>query len=162
MCAVWLVGASSIGGVARVVVKGGEMETAAARECARGELAATVEDELRRWQAAHPRATLTQITEAIDAALRPLRARYLADLVAEEEASVTVERTCTACGGQLQQRGRRGRAVLVPQDPVPLRLERAYLVCSSCGASVFPPRRGAGTAARQSESAGAGRVGAAG
>jgi hypothetical protein len=115
------------------------MTTEQGRERAREELAATVEDGLRRWQAAHPRATLDEIVGAVDEALRPVRARYVRELAAAEEAAATSERTCTACGGTLQQRGRRARTVLVPQDPAPLRLERARLGCSSCGTSLFPP-----------------------
>lgn len=115
------------------------MEAVRAREQARGELAATVEDGLRRWQAAHPRATLDEIVGAVDEALRPLRARYVADLAAAEDTAVASERRCAECGGTLQQRGRRARAVLIPRDAAPVRLERTRLVCSSCGASLSPP-----------------------
>lgn len=116
------------------------MEAEQAREIARAELAATVEGALQRWQGEHPRATLDEIVAAVDEALRPLRARYVTDLAAQEEGAATGDRRCPECGGPLQQRGRRTRTVLVPRDPVPVRLERARLVCSSCGMSLSPPR----------------------
>ncbi len=114
--------------------------TEEAREIARAELAATVEDALRRWQQTHPRATLDEIVDAVDEALGPVRARYVTDLAASEEAALGEDRTCAGCGGRLQRRGRRARELLVPGAAQPLRLERDFLVCSSCGASLSPPR----------------------
>jgi len=110
------------------------------RAMARAALAATVEDALRRWQQAHPRASGDELVDAVDEALGPVRARYVTDLAASEEAGLGEARTCAACGGRLQRRGRRSREVLAPGAAEPLRLERDYLVCSSCGASLSPPR----------------------
>jgi hypothetical protein len=110
--------------------------TEQARETARGELAAVVEDALVAWRRAHPLATLDEIVDAVDAELGPLRARYVADLAQE---AAEGDRVCARCGGRLRQRGRRTREVLLPGQARPLRLERDYLVCSSCGAGVFPP-----------------------
>lgn len=112
-----------------------------AREVARGELAAVIEERLVAWRREHPRATLDEIVAAVDAELGRLRVRYLEDLATagEAEAAAEGERTCAQCGGRLQQRGRHTRDVLVPKQAQALRLERPYLVCSSCGAGVFPP-----------------------
>jgi hypothetical protein len=99
-------------------------------------LAALVEDALVRWRRVHPVATIDEIMDAVDGELGRLRARYLADLA---EGTDTGERACAQCGGRLEQRGRRAREVLLPGQAAPLRLERDYLVCSSCGAGVFPP-----------------------
>lgn len=96
--------------------------------------------EVAAWRRAHPRATLTEIELAVEAAVGKLQGRLVEDLangVGREEPAARP--ACAQCGGRLVRRGRRKRGVLVARRAEPLRLEREYLVCSSCGAGLFPP-----------------------
>ena len=101
--------------------------------------------DLMRWRAAHPRATLTEIELAVEAAVQRLRARYLAEVVATAPvaegptAAPDPSPGCPHCGGAVRARGRRGRAVLTAGQPDPVALDRPYFVCTRCGAGVFPP-----------------------
>jgi len=113
--------------------------TEQSRSIAQAELAEVAQAALRQWQQEHPRATLDEIVAAVDDVLAPLRARYIEELAQAEETALLAERTCPECGGRLQQRGRATREVLVPGQAQPTRLERAQLVCSSCGTSLSPP-----------------------
>jgi hypothetical protein len=105
---------------------------------------ADVHADLLRWRAAHPQATLTEIELAVEAAVQRLRAHYLAEVVAptpgtDPSAVPAPPPGCPHCGGVLQPRGRRTRAVLTPGQPDPVHLARPYCVCAGCGAGVFPP-----------------------
>jgi hypothetical protein len=102
------------------------------------DLEAAVHADLMHWRAAHPRATLTEIELAVEAAVQRLRAQYLAEVVVPPPGTAPPP-ACPHCGDQLQPRGRRTRAVLTPGQPDPVRLDRLYLVCARCGAGVFPP-----------------------
>jgi hypothetical protein len=109
------------------------------------ELSGQVHAELAAWRRAHPRATLTEIEAATATALQRLQARYLRDLVAASPSAdlaavPPAERPrCPACGGALEARGPRTRAVLTPGQPEPVPVTRSYAVCSACGAGLFPP-----------------------
>jgi hypothetical protein len=107
-----------------------------------GALRAVVGDELATWRVAHPRATLTEIEAAVEAALERLRAQYLSAVVGTSAAAdpATGEAPdCPACGGPLRPRGSQPREVLTPGQASPIRLRRRYLVCARCEAGVFPP-----------------------
>lgn len=114
--------------------------TEQARSIAQAELAEVAQAALRQWQQEHPRATLDETVAAVDAALAPVRTQYIQELAQAEEAALLAERRCPECGGRLQQRGRATREILIPGQAQPTRLERAQLVCSSCGTSLSPPR----------------------
>ena len=102
------------------------------------EAGAAVEAELAAWRAAHPRATLTEIELAVEAATARVRAYWLGELTRPEEG--TGRPPCPTCGGPLRRRGRRTRRVLVAHQARPLELERAYLWCPACRAGLSPPR----------------------
>lgn len=95
--------------------------------------------ELAAWRRDHPRATLAELELAVEGALGTARGRLLSELAREQEAEASVADACPHCGAPLVRRGRKPRAVLVAQRTEPLRLERAYYACSSCGTSLFPP-----------------------
>jgi hypothetical protein len=97
---------------------------------------AAVAEELRRWRAAHPEATLYDIETTLDARLRGARAGLLAELAADGPEDPAC---CPECGGPLARRGARTRALRTAGD-VPLALSRSYRVCPACGAGLFPPR----------------------
>ena len=106
-------------------------------------MSAAVDEELRVWRQAHPRASLTEIELVVEAATRRLQAHLLGALAPPPGAadSAPVEQgACRSCGGTLQARGQRERAVLVAHQATPPRLRRTYYVCSTCGTGFFPPR----------------------
>ena len=95
-----------------------------------------VETEVRAWRAAHPRATLTEIEQALDARLDLARAALLAEVVSDVPAG---GERCPACGGPLVGRGSRTRTLRTAGD-APLPLTRPYLSCPVCATGLFPPR----------------------
>ncbi|MDQ6810555.1 MAG: hypothetical protein M3Z95_01475 [Actinomycetota bacterium] len=107
-------------------------------------MSTAVDEELRMWRQAHPRASLTEIELVVEAATRRLQAHLLGALVSPpgagtDEAGAEAPH-CSGCGGRLQARGQRERAVLTAHQATPLRLRRPYYVCSTCGTGFFPPR----------------------
>lgn len=99
-----------------------------------------VAQEVAAWRRAHPRATLTEIELAVEAAVGRLQGRLVEDLANGVGAELAEERpTCAECGRPMVRRGRRKREVLLARRAEPLRLEREYWGCSSCGTGLFPP-----------------------
>ena len=96
------------------------------------------------WRAAHPKATLSEIEDALDERLNEVRARVLADLALASAAAAVQEATaeerphCERCGGALQARGLSDRRLLTPGG-AEVRLRRSYASCPSCGDGTFPP-----------------------
>lgn len=101
---------------------------------------------LADWRAAHPKATLSEIEDALDERLNQLRARLLADLaLASRSADLSVGSggegpTCERCGGVRQARGQSERR-LWTQGGAEVRLPRSYATCPRCGDGSFPPGR---------------------
>ena len=111
------------------------------------QLADEVGRDLVAWREAHPRATLSEIEDAVLEVTERLQARLLQDLA---EASAAAEpggvraadrARCPECGGELTPSGRAERTVQVARQRRPLRLRRGYAVCSACGVGRFPPGR---------------------
>ncbi len=98
---------------------------------------AAVETELRVWRACHPRATMTEIEQRLDARLDLARAALLAEVASD--APPEDEMRCPDCGGPLVGRGSRPRTLRTAGD-APLVLTRPYRHCPACSAGVFPPR----------------------
>jgi uncharacterized protein with PIN domain len=104
-----------------------------------------VAQELAEWRRAHPKATLTEIEDAVFEAMQKLQAQALGEVVqasaaANVAAQPTAERPrCPTCGGQLEPRGRQRRRVRPARQRTALDLERSYAVCATCGAGLFPP-----------------------
>jgi hypothetical protein len=96
------------------------------------------------WRAAHPKATLNEIEDALDERLNQVRARVLADLALASAASDVAgasseERPrCERCRGELQARGPSERRLLT-QGGAEVRLRRSYAACPTCGDGAFPP-----------------------
>jgi hypothetical protein len=112
-----------------------------------GALGAELARELTEWRSAHPKATLAELEQVVFEAMGRLQARVLDELAhssgaAELAESPSAERPgCPACGGALEPRGMRERAVLTPRQAAPLRLRRSYGMCPACGVGLFPPGR---------------------
>jgi len=108
-------------------------------------LAAEVLVGIKDWRTQHPRATFTEIEQELDRKLSRLRTRLLEDVALASAAADGARASeggsavmCPTCGGALVARGQATRAVTVTHDQT-VTLPRAYAVCSSCGAGVFPP-----------------------
>lgn len=101
--------------------------------------------ELVAWREAHPRASLTQIEDAVFEAMQRLQAQalqqvVLASAVADVAAQPVAERpTCPTCRGRLEPRGRQRRRIRPARQRAPLEVDRSYAVCTECGAGLFPP-----------------------
>lgn len=104
-----------------------------------------VAHELAEWRRAHPKATLTEIEDAVFEAMQKLQAQALGEVVAASAAAdmaaqPAIERArCPTCGGQLEPRGRQRRRVRPARQRGTLDLNRTYAVCATCGAGLFPP-----------------------
>jgi hypothetical protein len=112
--------------------------------------AAQVLDQLDAFNTAQPHATWAQIEEAVDGALADWRRDLLAESVAGHALADfrgAAERPCCPhCGTALQANGQQRKGVLTQGDKV-VEIERTYGRCPACGAGVFPPGCGTGTAA---------------
>ena len=104
-----------------------------------------VAHELAEWRRAHPKATLTEIEDAVFEAMQKLQAQALGEVVAASAAADmaaqpgTERPRCPTCGGQLEPRGRQRRRVRPARQRATLDLNRTYAVCATCGAGLFPP-----------------------
>jgi YgiT-type zinc finger domain-containing protein len=90
---------------------------------------------MRGWQAAHPRATLSEIEQELDRQFAAVRARMLAEVATSVAQDLG---PCPDCGGRLVRRGERERTLTTTGDEA-LVLQRPYATCSRCGRGLFPP-----------------------
>ncbi|MFQ5861425.1 MAG: hypothetical protein ACE5IG_07765 [Dehalococcoidia bacterium] len=108
------------------------------------ELAEEVLLGIKEWRLQHPKATLKEIEEAVDASLAKARARLLQDVALASEATkvssdLEDERLrCGRCDHRLESRGQGTRSVTTYYDQR-INLKRSYMVCPACGTGVFPP-----------------------
>jgi ribosomal protein L34E len=99
---------------------------------------------IKEWRKAHPKATLTEIEEAIDRGLNQFRKQVVRDVAEASSvkswagASKEERPTCPDCGRPLQSSGSDERR-LVTQGGEVFVLERAYGLCPSCKKGLFPP-----------------------
>ena len=97
---------------------------------------------MNQWRAAHPKATLREIEEAVDAQVNQLRAQLIQELVHMGEVGEWSEEErarCERCGTVLVARGKQMR-YLQTNGGEALKLERSYGTCPDCGQGIFPPR----------------------
>ncbi len=94
-----------------------------------------IEADFRRWRAAHPRATLTELEGELDRRLRAGRAQVLSDVAGSAAVAASV---CPDCGAALVANGHYPRQVVTHADQL-VTLDRPYLRCPACGAGLFPP-----------------------
>lgn len=93
---------------------------------------------LQAWRQARPRATLTEIEEAVEGELAKLRTEWVTELAqagTEDEAETPF---CAACGEAMVRNGRRKRR-LKSKEGQTLQLERQQWRCLKCGTTLFPP-----------------------
>ena len=100
-----------------------------------------VPDELARklsqWHQANPKATLTEIEEAVEAELAIVR-RQLVEELAQEKIGEQKVPDCPQCGQKMVKNGQRKRK-LKGKEGQTLQLNRQQWRCLHCGATFFPP-----------------------
>jgi hypothetical protein len=100
---------------------------------------------MREWRAQHPKATLREMEEELDARWARVRARMLQDMALASAVADWTDTpagqhpTCPDCGAPLHLRGADTRT-LQTHGGQTLTLERRYGTCPACGAGLFPPR----------------------
>ena len=95
-----------------------------------------VERDLVSWRSTHPRATFAEIEAAVEERIRQVRARLLEETV---QAGFPEEHpACPQCGTTMRPRTQAEREVVVQGDEV-VPVTGVYVVCSACGAGLFPP-----------------------
>lgn len=95
--------------------------------------------QIREWQEANPKATLTEMEIAIDEELEKLRSQIIAGLVKERESQEDCKPACPNCGRNMGKNGKRKRR-LKTKGGEPIEFERQQMRCSHCGMTLFPPR----------------------
>lgn len=98
--------------------------------------------EMQQFNVTHPTATLTEIEDAVEAALAGLRQDLLTQSVQGQPLAdfrgATERPVCPDCGGTLQANGQHARQVVTQGDRV-LRIDRTRGRCVVCGTTFFPP-----------------------
>jgi hypothetical protein len=100
---------------------------------------------IKQWRLNHPKATLSQMEQALDEQLGNLRARMLEDLALSSDAADLTHTPCDQpilcpqCGSQIVSRGKKRRS-LKTHHGHSLELDRSYAVCPTCEVGFFPPR----------------------
>jgi YgiT-type zinc finger domain-containing protein len=100
---------------------------------------------MKEWRDQHPKATLSEIEEALDERLGRLRARMLEDVALASASSDWSESApqerpaCPLCGTPLVARGKKTRRIQT-QGGQEIALSRSYGVCPTCESGLFPPR----------------------
>jgi RNase P subunit RPR2 len=90
-----------------------------------------------QWRAAHPKATLAEIEQAVDEQLNRLRARMIAQASAAADHEGSQELVCEQCGQPLQARGRAKRRWQI-HGGQEVEVERTYVTCPQCGGGFIP------------------------
>ncbi len=101
----------------------------------------TVFAAVAQWRAAHPKATLAEIEQAVDEQINRLRAQMIqetAQTSAAAESGADDGLVCEQCGQPLQARGR-ARRRWQTQGGQRVEVERTYVSCPQCGGGFFPP-----------------------
>lgn len=100
---------------------------------------------IKQWRLTHPKATLSQMEQALDELLGNLRARMLEDIALSSDAADLTDALsaqpilCPQSGSQMESRGKKSRS-LKTHHSQSLELSRSYAVCPTCEVGFFPPR----------------------
>jgi ribosomal protein S27AE len=99
---------------------------------------------MTQWREAHPKATLREIEDVVDAQIHQLRAQLIQELVQMGEEGewsagpAEARPRCERCGTALVWRGKQTR-YLQTNGGEAIKLERRYGTCPQCGQGLFPP-----------------------
>lgn len=105
---------------------------------------AAIGEELDRWEAAHPEASMREIEQRVEQAMAQLGVQVMADLAMGRETRLRqAEVRCPKCGSPVIRRGTRPRKLKGAHDEAVV-LTRGYVTCTQCGHGFFPSGSGAG------------------
>lgn len=105
---------------------------------------AAIGDELKRWEAEHPKATMREIELRVEQAMAQLGVQVMAGLAMGREANARADKVCCPkCGGPTIRRGHRPRQLKGAHDESVV-LTRQYVTCPQCGHGFFPSGPDAG------------------
>lgn len=100
---------------------------------------------MREWRTDHPKATLREMEDELDARWTRVRARMLEDMAVASAAAdwagtpTREHPLCPDCSRPLHLRGTEPRTLQTHGGHV-LTLARRYGTCPVCGTGLFPPR----------------------
>lgn len=93
---------------------------------------------MSQWRQANPKATLTEIEQAVEAELAELRRQLVQELVQEKADGQSEVPNCPQCGQAMVKNGRRKRKLQTKEGQT-IQLERQQWRCLTCGTTHFPP-----------------------
>lgn len=93
---------------------------------------------MSQWRQTHPKATLTEIEEAVEGELAKLRKQLVEEMVQEEADAAHDVPDCPECGQKMARNGRRKRKLQTKEGQT-IALKRQQWRCLSCGTTLFPP-----------------------
>lgn len=93
---------------------------------------------MNQWRQANPKATLTEIEEAVEAELAQLRTQLVEEMIQEGPQAAQEVEACPQCGQKMVRNGRRRRK-LQSKEGQTIQLQRQQWRCLSCGTTLFPP-----------------------
>lgn len=96
---------------------------------------------MAEWRGSHPKATFGEIERETMRRMAELQARVMEEVAQSSQAADWDEDEppiCVECGAKMGRRGEEERCVQVSGGGE-VKLKRAYAVCASCGAGIFPP-----------------------
>ena len=95
-------------------------------------------EKMKQWRKNNPKATLTDIEEAVDSELAQMRQTIVETLVQEELAPKDPVNECPQCGKPMVRNGKRKRK-LKTKGSEQITFERKQMRCLKCGMTLFPP-----------------------
>ena len=97
-----------------------------------------MEVQIKRWRQEHPKATLTEIEEAVERELAKLREAIVAGLAQEGEEEGGEATLCPNCQREMVKNGKKARSLKTKEGKT-ITLKRQQMRCLECGMTIFPP-----------------------
>lgn len=97
-----------------------------------------ITEKLEQWRQENPRATLTEIEEAVEAELGKMRKQLVERMVAGSEETGEEVPDCAQCGQKMVKNGQKKRK-LKGKEGETVTFRRQQWRCLGCGATFFPP-----------------------
>ena len=97
-----------------------------------------MERQIKQWRQENPKATLTEMENAIDKELAKIRQSALEELVQARGAEETEVYSCPHCQTEMVGNGFKER-ILRTKEGQTITLRRQQLRCLQCGMTLFPP-----------------------
>ena len=97
-----------------------------------------MEHQIKQWRQENPKATLTEIENAIDRELAKIRQTALEELVQEKAEGDVESYPCPNCQREMVGNGFKERTLRTKEGQT-ITLKRQQLRCLQCGMTLFPP-----------------------